>query len=329
MKILVVGGAGYIGSHFVLEAHKKGNEVTVFDDLSSGSKLNLNDNIALTVGSTLSKKDLDEVMSSDNFDVAVHLAAFKAAGESMLNPGKYASNNIIGGLNLIESCVKNNIKNIIFSSSAAVYGTPQYTPIDEAHPVLPINYYGYSKLIIEQNLKWFSKLKGIRYASLRYFNAAGYDDDCKKFKVESDPQNLIPLVMEVALKKRNQLKVFGDDYTTPDGTGIRDYIHVTDLAEGHLASIDYIINEDENLEINLGTGEGFSVLDIIKKTEIISNKKINYVISERRAGDPDIVISSSKKANQLIGWSPTKSDLDNIIKSSWATYSYNMKVNKV
>ena len=329
MKILVVGGAGYIGSHFVLEAFKKGNEITVFDDLSSGFKSNLNDNISFFKGSTLSKKELDSVMLYDNFDVVVHLAAFKAAGESMINPEKYASNNIIGGLNLIESCVKNNIKNIIFSSSAAVYGTPEYTPIDEAHPLMPINYYGYSKLIIEQNLKWFSKLKGIRYAVLRYFNAAGYDSDFKKFQVESNPQNLIPLVMEVALEKRNQLKVFGDDYATPDGTGIRDYIHVTDLAKGHLASIDYIMNNNKNLEINLGTGEGFSVLDIVKKTEIISNKKINYVISERRAGDPDIVLSSSKKANQLIGWSPTKSDLDNIIKSTWAKYNYNMKVNKL
>ena len=300
MKILVVGGAGYIGSHFVLEASKKGNEVTVFDDLSSGFKSNLNENISFYKGSTLSKKELDSVMLSDNFDVAVHLAAFKAAGESMMNPWKYASNNIIGGLNLINSCVKNNIKNIIFSSSAAVYGAPQYTPIDENHPLLPINYYGYSKLIIEQNLKWFSKLKGIRYASLRYFNAAGYDSDYKKFQVESNPQNLIPLVMEVALEKRNQLKVFGDDYATPDGTGVRDYIHVTDLAIGHLASLDYILKEDKNLEINLGTGEGFSVLDIIKKTEVISNKKIKYAISERRAGDPDIVLSSSKRAKQEV-----------------------------
>ena len=329
MKILVVGGAGYIGSHFVLEASKKGNEITVFDDLSSGFKSNLDNNISFYKGSTLSKKELNSVMLSDNFDVVVHLAAYKAAGESMLNPGKYAKNNIIGGLNLIESCVKNKIKNIIFSSSAAVYGTPQYTPIDEDHPLLPINYYGYSKLIIEQNLKWYSKLKGIRYASLRYFNAAGYDSDCKKFQVESNPQNLIPLVMEAALEKRNQLKVFGDDYATPDGTGIRDYIHVKDLAEGHLASIDYIIKNNKNLEINLGTGEGFSVLDIVKKTEIISNKKINYVISERRAGDPDIVISSSNKAKQLIGWSPTKSDLDNIIKSSWATYNYRMQATKL
>ena len=329
MKILVVGGAGYIGSHFVLEASKKGNKITVFDDLSSGFRSNLDDNISFYKGSTLSKKDLDSVMLSDNFDAVVHLAAYKAAGESMLNPGKYASNNIIGGLNLIESCFKNNIKNIIFSSSAAVYGTPQYTPIDELHPLIPINYYGYSKLIIEQNLKWYSKLKGIRYASLRYFNAAGYDSDFKKFRTELDPQNLIPIVMEVALEKRNQLKVFGDDYATPDGTGIRDYIHVKDLAEGHLASIDYIIRNNKNLEINLGTGEGFSVLDIVKKTEIISNKKINYVISERRAGDPDIVLSSSKKAEKLIKWSPTKSDLDNIIKSSWATYNHNMRVNKL
>ena len=329
MKILVVGGAGYIGSHFVLEASKKGNEITVFDDLSSGSKSNLNDNISFYKGSTLSKKELDDVMSSDDFDALVHLAAFKAAGESMLNPEKYASNNIIGGLNLIESCVKNNIKNIIFSSSAAVYGTPQYTPIDEIHPLMPINYYGYSKLIIEQNLKWYSDLKGIRYASLRYFNAAGYDSDFKKIKAELNPQNLIPIVIEVALGLRNQLEVFGNNYSTHDGTGVRDYIHVTDLAKGHLASLDYILNENKNLEINLGTGEGFSVLDIVKKTEIISNKKVKYVFSENRAGDPDIVISSLKKANQLIGWLPTKSDLDNIIKSSWATYSYNMKVNNL
>ena len=329
MKILVIGGAGYIGSHFVLEASKKGNEITVFDDLSSGFRSNLNDNISFYKGSTLSKNELDSVMLSDIFDVVVHLAAFKAAGESMLNPGKYATNNIIGGLNVIESCVKNNIKNVIFSSSAAVYGTPQYTPIDEDHPLLPINYYGYSKLIIEQNLKWYSKLKGIRYASLRYFNAAGYDSDCKKFQIESNPQNLIPLVMEVALEKRDHLEVFGDDYATHDGTGIRDYIHVKDLAEGHLASIDYIFKNNKNLEINLGTGEGFSVLDIVKLTEIISNKKINYVISERRDGDPGIVLSSSDKAKQLIGWSPKRSDLDNIIKSSWDTYSYNMKVNKL
>ena len=178
-------------------------------------------------------------------------------------------------------------------------------------------------------MKWFSKLKGIRYASLRYFNAAGYDSDYKKFQVESDPQNLIPLVMEVALGIRDKLEVFGNDYATPDGTGIRDYIHVKDLAEGHLASIDYIINKKKNLVINLGTGEGFSVLDIIKKTELISNKKLKYVISERRDGDPDIVISSSKKAKRLIGWSPARSDLDNIIKTSWAKYGHNMKVNKL
>ena len=329
MKILVVGGAGYIGSHFVLEASKKGNEITVFDDLSSGFQSNLNNDIAFYKGSTLSKKDLDAVMLSDNFDAVVHLAAYKAAGESMLNPGKYASNNITGGLNLIDSCFKNNIKNIIFSSSAAVYGTPQYTPIDELHPLMPINYYGYSKLIIEQNLKWYSKLKGIRYASLRYFNAAGYDSDFEKFQPESDPQNLIPIVMEVALGTRNQLKVFGNDYSTPDGTCIRDYIHVSDLAEGHLAALDYILSESKNLEINLGTGEGYSVLDVIKETENISNKKINYIFSDRRTGDPDVVVSSLKKAQRLIGWSPVKSDLDNIIKSSWSTYIYNMKVNNL
>ena len=317
MKILVVGGAGYIGSHFVLEASKKGNEVTVFDDLSSGFKSNLNDNISFYKGSTLSKKELDSVMLSDNFDVAVHLAAFKAAGESMLNPGKYATNNIIGGLNLIESCVKNNIKNIIFSSSAAVYGTPEYTPIDEAHPLMPINYYGYSKLIIEQNLKWFSKLKGIRYASLRYFNAAGYDSDYKKFQVESDPQNLIPLVMEVALGIRDKLEVFGNDYATPDGTGIRDYIHVKDLAEGHLAALDYLIkSKAQIINLNLGTGEGTSVFELINTFQKVNNISIPYKISNRREGDLAFVVANNSYAIDCLNWKPRRS-LDEMCADGW------------
>ena len=321
MKILVVGGAGYIGSHFVLEASRAGHEVVVFDNLSSGFKNNLDDGIGFFEGSTLSSHNLSKIMKSGSFDVAVHLAAYKAAGESMVDPVKYVSNNIIGGLNFIKSCNEHNVKKIIFSSSAAVYGLPLYNPIDEAHSLNPINFYGYTKRVIEENLRWFSDLKGIRYASLRYFNAAGYDSDKQSLNKENNPQNLIPLVMEVAEGSRKQVQVYGNNYSTKDGTGVRDYIHVTDLAKGHLASIDYLFQNDKDLTVNLGTGHGHSVLEIIKMTEDVSNRKINYKISNRRDGDPDIVIASSKKAEELIGWSPNKSDLHNIISSTWDIYN--------
>ena len=321
MKILVVGGAGYIGSHFVLEASRAGHNVVVFDDLSSGFKNNIDTEIDFFEGSTLSNKNLSEVMTSSSFDVAVYLAAYKAAGESMSDPVKYASNNIIGGLNFLKACVEYNVKKVIFSSSAAVYGTPLYTPIDELHSLSPINFYGYTKKVIEGNLKWYSDLKNIRYASLRYFNAAGYDSDKQILNKENNPQNLIPLVMEVAEGSRELLQVYGNDYSTLDGTGVRDYIHVTDLAKGHLASIDYLFQNDNDLTINLGTGHGHSVFEIIKMTEAISNRKINFKVSKRRDGDPDVVIASSEKAKQLINWSPSNSDLSNIIGSTWKIYN--------
>ena len=321
MKILVIGGAGYIGSHFIIEASKLGHDLTVFDDLSSGFKDNLDKSIPFYKGSTLILKDIYKVMELEKFDVVVHLAAFKAAGESMLNPAKYTSSNIIGGLNVIKACMDNNIEKILFSSSAAVYGTPQYIPIDEMHPVNPINYYGYTKFVIEQNLKWYSELKGLKFASLRYFNAAGYDSNQKFLNIEKNPQNLIPVVMECAAGIRKKLEVFGDDYSTKDGTGVRDYIHVSDLARGHLDSIDYLFNKNKNLIINLGTGNGFSVLEVINATEKISNKSIDYSISSRREGDPDTVIASAKKAEKLINWLPKKSDLENIISSTWEMYN--------
>ena len=321
MKILVIGGAGYIGSHFIIEALNQGHDLTVFDDLSSGFKGNLNKNIPFYKGSTLSTEELSKVMKIEKYDVVVHLAAFKAAGESMSDPIKYTTNNIIGGLNLIKTCLDNNIKKILFSSSAAVYGTPKYTPIDEMHPVKPINYYGYTKLLIEENLKWYSELKGLKFASLRYFNAAGYDSDQKFLNIEKNPQNLIPIVMECAAGIRKKIKVFGNDYSTIDGTGVRDYIHVSDLARGHLDAIDYLFNKNKNLIINLGTGNGFSVLEVIKATEKISNKNIDYSISSRREGDPDTVIASAKKAKKLINWLPKKSDLENIISSTWKMYN--------
>ena len=321
MKILIVGGAGYIGSHIALEAINQGNEVTVFDDLSSGFKKNIHPHANFFQGSTLFENDLAKVMKNNSFDVVIHLAAYKAAGESMANPSKYAKNNIIGGINLLKACAENGIYKFIFSSSAAVYGIPKYNPIDEAHPLYPINYYGYTKLLLENNLKWFSDLKGIRFASLRYFNAAGYDLEKRIIKKEENPQNLIPIVMETANEERYELFVFGDDYDTKDGTGIRDYIHVTDLAEGHLSAIKYISEKNKDLIINLGTGEGHSVIDIIKMTHKISGKNIKYSFIDRRVGDPSTVIAGSNKAEKLINWNPQHSDLHTIIKSTWDVYN--------
>ena len=321
MRILIAGGAGYIGSHIGLEAINQGYEVTVFDDLSTGFKKNIHPSANFFKGSTLLEKDLAQVMKNNSFDVVIHLAACKAAGESMKNPSKYAKNNIIGGINLIKACAENGIDKFIFSSSAAVYGIPEYNPIDESHPLSPINYYGYTKLLIENNLKWFSDLNKIRYASLRYFNAAGYDLEKRIYKKEENPQNLIPIVMETANAEREELFVFGDDYETKDGTGIRDYIHVSDLAEAHLSAIKYISEKNKDLIINLGTGEGQSVIDIIKMTHKISGKNIKYSFTDRRTGDPSTVIAGSNKAEKLINWNPQYSDLYTIIKSTWNIYN--------
>ena len=320
MNLLIIGGAGYIGSHVVLEALDRGFDVTVFDDLSTGSRENIQKNVQFVEGSTLSISDLSKIFKTNKFDAVIHLAASKAAGESMLVPIKYAQNNIIGGLNLINACCEHQIKVFIFSSSAAVYGLPQYNPIDECHPLLPTNYYGFTKSFIEDNLKWFSNLKDMRYASLRYFNAAGYDLKKRVTGLEIDPQNLIPLVMESAIGIRPQINVYGNDYNTKDGTGVRDYVHVSDLANAHINAIEYIFNEKKDLRLNLGNGKGYSVLDVIDKVMEISNKDIKYNIVDRRNGDVDVLIAKTDLAKDLILWEGKNSDLDTIIKSTWEIY---------
>ena len=321
MRILITGGAGYIGSHIAVEALVKGYKVTVFDDLSTGSEKNIPKGVAFIQGSTLSKQDLSNLIEDQKYDAVIHLAASKAAGESMENPYKYAENNIFGGINLINTCVNHGIKNFIFSSTAAVYGNPRYLPIDENHISDPGNFYGYTKLVIENNLRWFSKLKNLKFISLRYFNAAGYDLNRKAISIEKNPQNLIPIVMETACSLREKVFVYGNDYSTKDGTGIRDYIHVSDLASAHLKAIHYLKDNNKNLILNLGTGEGHSVLDVIKRTEVISGNNIKYEFQKRRKGDPDSVVADAKKAFSFLNWEPKSSDLDTIIKSTWGMYS--------
>ncbi len=319
-RILVTGGAGYIGSHVVFELIDNGYEVTILDDLSLGVKENIDPRAEFVLGTTLSMKDLNSICKP-GFDGVIHLAAFKAAGESMENPGKYFQNNVTGTVNLINACLDHGINNFIFSSTAAVYGVPKYIPLDESHPVHPINYYGATKLMIENNLEWYSRLKGLRFVVLRYFNAAGYDLKGRITGREKNPQNLIPIVMETASGSRKNMEVFGNDYDTKDGTGVRDYIHVSDLAIAHKMAFEYLVTEKKNLLVNLGTGEGYSVMDVIRKAEEISGRKINFSFTSRRDGDSDTVIASWSKAKSLLDWVPEYSSIDELLKSTWNVYN--------
>ena len=322
MNLLITGGAGYIGSHVVLAASEQGHRITVFDNLSTGNEQNIpKHGVKLVVGSTQSKSDLLKVFDGEKYDGVIHLAASKAVEESMNNPKKYSENNLIGSLNLLNACCDNNVKLFVFSSSAAVYGIPKYNPIDEIHSLIPNNYYGYTKLSIEQNLNWYSKTKNLRFASLRYFNASGYDLQNRLSCREINPQNLIPSVMEAAIGIRKKISIFGSDYETIDGTGVRDYIHVSDLANAHVEAMKYLSRSKKDLTINLGTGVGLSVLEIIHKTMQVSGVEIKYEINDRRNGDTDTVIAKASLAKQLIGWEAQYSDIDTIIKSTWKIYS--------
>jgi UDP-glucose 4-epimerase len=256
----------------------------------------------------------------DKFDAAVHLAAAKAAGESMVKPQKYSLNNINGTVNILNALAESGIKHLVFSSSAAVYGEPKYLPIDENHPTNPENYYGFTKLEIERIMQWYDKIKGLSFAALRYFNAAGYDVKNRIAGLEQNPLNLIPVVMEAAIGMRKEMQIYGDDYDTPDGTCIRDYIHVSDPASAHAAALDYISKNDKSLTINLGTGTGTSVKEIVEAARRITGKPIPAPISSRRPGDPGRLTASSNLAQELLGWKPQHSDVDTLIGTSWKAY---------
>jgi UDP-glucose 4-epimerase len=320
MKVLVTGGAGYIGSHIVYELCDQKIDVIIYDNLSLGTKENVDPRAEFVEGDINDSKRLKEAMIR-GVDVVFHFAAWKAAGESMENPMKYAYNNITGTLNLLNIMVENGVKYFVFSSSAAVYGSPQYLPIDEHHPKNPENYYGYTKLAIEENLHWYAKLKGINFAALRYFNATGYDIKGRIKGREKNPANLSPLVMEAASGMREKLLVFGDDYDTKDGTCIRDYIHVNDLAEAHLLAMDYLLNKDKSLVVNLGAGSGNSVIEVINAAAKVVGKDIPYSIIGRRAGDPAKLVAASQLAKDTIQWAAKYSDLETIFSSMKSIYS--------
>ena len=319
MRILVIGGAGYIGSHVARAFLDRGYAVTVFDNFQTGLRENLFHDAAFVYGDIMRPEQLRAAMR-EGFDGCVHLAALKAAGQSMLKPELYAESNISGTINILNQATAVGISRLIFSSSAAVYGSPQYLPIDEDHPKEPENFYGFTKLEIERILDWYDRLKGMRYAAIRYFNAAGYDVRGRIKGLELNPENLLPIVMEAAAGIRPKLSIFGDDYPTRDGSCIRDYVHVSDLAEAHVTAFEYLLQHDRSLTVNLGSQTGVSVFEMLDRARAITGRAVPADVSGRRAGDPSELVASSAKARELLGWVPKYSDVDTLISSTWKMY---------
>ena len=316
--ILVVGGAGYIGSHVVKALRDAGRQPVVFDNLSTGLRENLFPDIPFIHGDLLIPEQVCTAMRG--IRSVIHLAALKAAGDSMLEPERYALHNLNGTVNLLHAAGTAGVRHFVFSSSAAVYGEPQYLPLDENHPTEPANFYGQTKLQIEMLLSWFSRLRNMRYAGLRYFNAAGYDPDGEVRGLEKEPNNLLPLVLETLLGWRENLEVYGTDYDTEDGSCIRDYIHVSDLADAHLRALNFLEKHDEDLVVNLGTSKGISVLEILDAARKVSGMDLPVILSDRRPGDPAVVLASAEKAERLLEWSPAFSDVETILKTMLAAY---------
>ena len=316
MRILVTGGAGYIGSHFVRMASKSDDEVIVADNLSRGHQESIPDGVQFKNVDIRDAEKISEVIRKHSPEAVVHFAAFAYVGESVEHPELYYQNNVVGSYNLIRAASENKVKYFVFSSTCSVYGNPGKVPISEEAQTNPINPYANTKLMIEMTLKDFQSAYGMKYVSLRYFNAAGADDSGEIGESHNPEPHLIPIVLEAACGKREKVSVFGNDYNTPDGTCIRDYIHVNDLSDAHIKALEYLANGNESTIINLGTGAGNSVMEIIKTAESITGKKIEFKISERRKGDPAILVADNTKALKILNWKP-KYTIDDIIRTAW------------
>lgn len=317
MAVLVTGGAGYIGSHTVAALHERGDEIVILDNLQQGHEEALLGG-KLYVGDLRDGETLDKLFSENQIDAVIHFAANSLVGESMQNPGKYYHNNVYGTLCLLEKMNEYGVKKIVFSSTAATYGEPENVPIDEYDRTAPTNAYGETKLAMEKMMKWFDVAHGVKYISLRYFNAAGAHASGKIGEAHDPETHLIPIVLEAALGKRPHISVFGDDYDTEDGTCIRDYIHVSDLADAHLRALDALRAGKESAIYNLGSSNGFSVKEVIDIAREVTGREIPVVMEQRRAGDPAVLIASSSRAREELGWSPDRSNLKDIIASAWS-----------
>ena len=322
MAILVTGGAGYIGSHAVYELSKKGYEVVIIDSLEKGHKEAI---LAgkLYVGNLRDEELLKNVFTENKIEAVIHFAAYSLVGESVEKPEKYYENNLVSTMKLLNAMKEYGCKYIVFSSTAAVFGEPDSIPITEQNAKNPTNTYGETKLSMEKMLKWYDVAYGIKSVALRYFNAAGADVSGKIGEDHTPETHLIPLVLNVALGKRESIKIFGDDYPTEDGTCIRDYIHVTDLANAHILALEYLKKNNISDVFNLGNGKGYSVRQVIDTARKVTGVEIKEEISPRRNGDPAILIATSEKAQNVLGWKPMYNSLETIIETAWKFHKNN------
>ena len=316
MKILVCGGAGYIGSHMVAELLENNIEVVVLDNFEKGHKDALLGG-KLYEGDLRDKKILDKIFTENKIDAVIDFAAYSLVGESMTEPLKYFNNNVYGTISLLESMKEHNVKYIVFSSTAATYGEPKKVPIEESSETCPTNAYGESKLLVEKILKWCDHAYGIKYTALRYFNAAGAHVNGQIGEDHSPETHLIPIILDVALGNREKIMMFGDDYNTKDGTCVRDYIHVTDLARAHLLALKRLMNGGESTAYNLGNGTGFTVKEVVEVARKVTGHPIQAEVAPRRAGDPATLIASSDRAVNELGWKPEFNSLETIISTAW------------
>jgi len=321
MRILVTGGAGYIGSHTVKILLEKGYEPVIFDNLSSGHRELLPGGIFIQAD-LREKERIEKVIREYRIEAIIHFASLIQVGESYDNPRLYYTHNLITTLNLLEAMLEAGVKKFVFSSSAAVYGEPRFVPITEDHPVNPTNPYGQTKAFIEKILADYGRAHGLSYISLRYFNAAGADLDGRRGELHEPETHLIPNIMLHLLNKKPYFELYGDDFPTPDGTAIRDYIHVLDLAEAHVLALTSMEEKPVQAVFNLGTGQGYSVREIISWVERITGKKVNLRIRPRRRGDVPILMASKEKATRELQWEPRYSDIETIIRTAWQWHSY-------
>jgi UDP-glucose 4-epimerase len=317
MDVLVVGGAGYIGSHMAKMLLDCGHQVTVFDDLSTGSKAALIGG-AFVHGSLSARSALKKLFAARDFDAVMHFASFIQVGESTRRPDKYYRNNLINTVNLLDAMVAANVRHFIFSSSAAIFGEPEYGPIDERHPKSPINPYGRTKYMVEQILADYDGAYGLKSVCLRYFNAAGGDPSGHLGECHQPETHLIPLLLQVASGRRRSIDIFGRDYDTPDGTCIRDYVHVVDLCQAHLLALDHLLKTGRSAAYNLGNGNGFSVLQVIDAVQHVTRRRLHVVDAGRRSGDCALLVADSTLARRELSWEPKYHDLDTIVAHAWS-----------
>ena len=325
MAILVAGGAGYIGSHMVKDLIEHGYDVVVADNLSTGHKKAINPKAKFYYGDIRDRAFLDRIFVNEEIEAVVHFAAFLIVPESMSEPLKYFDNNTSGMVTLLEAMRDFGVKYIVFSSTAATYGTPEHMPIKETDPQKPINPYGLSKLMMEQMMAWADKAYGIKFVALRYFNVAGAAPDGTIGEDHGPETHLVPIIMQVAQGKRKELSIFGDDYDTPDGTNVRDYVHVMDLADAHILALQYLKKNNQSNQFNLGSSTGFSNKQMLEAAREVTGKEIPAKMAPRRPGDPDSLVAASEKAREVLGWKPKFDDVHDIIATAWKWHSTHPK----